>query len=279
MVCQYASQGCSLRHELIEARDAGRFKFAPVVVASHPTPAKAVASSSAPAKAVVSPDVPTSSSSVVPVRPASPPKACKASTPTDLESQPSEGEFGSFESEWGDVFTEEFVARDEGKFVWDIGLKDRVKPVSKKEDAGRFEEVDELAASEENEGVMSREGEKVVRAEKIDEVVEVDELAESESGGVGVGEGRKRKADSVEESPRGSPSTRTLTSELLAVAKERALTRGMIGREDAKMRIFRLLDTVLEDLDRLRNEIPESGPFVSLVARGHRQVIEELGRM
>lgn len=121
--------------------------------------------------------------------------------------------------------------------------------------------------------------EKVVEAEKIDEVVEVDELAESESGGVGVGEGRKRKADSVEESPRGSPSTRTLTAELVTVARERALTRRMICREDAKMRILRVLGAVVDDLDRLRNEVPESGPLVLLVARGHAQVIEELERM
>jgi hypothetical protein len=79
----------------------------------------------------------------------------------------------------------------------------------------------------------------------------------------------------VEESPRGSPSIRTLTTELLAVAKERALTRGMIDREDAKLRILRLLDKATDDLDRLSDEIPESGPLVLIVARAHAQLIEE----
>lgn len=257
-----------MRPELIEARDAGRFKFVPVVQSKKSTPAKAVASTSAPAHAVVSPNVPTSSPSVVPVRPASPPKVFKASTPTELESQPSEGmspELGSFESEWGDVFSEEFVRGDvlEGPYAMNFGLKERTIPVVKKEDAGRFEEVDELAESEESEG-----GEEVVVKGVEEKIVQ--------GGGESV---VKRKAESFEESLPSSSSKRMKTTEE-AVLPKTSLPRPEGGaRAEAMSKVRMHLDTALADLGRLNLAFPESEAYVSLLARGLSRVIEELRRM
>ena len=258
LICQLSSQACSLRLELIASKAAGKFQFKAMSKRKKSTPAKAVASSSAPANAVVSSPV-----------------AVEGSIPRLVVPEASE----KMVSPSPELVLRPSVAE---RMAIDPGLREReVESVESFVDEWDFLDAQILKGPYAS--TMGLEEKVVVKTEKIDDGVEIDELAESESGvlggGVGGGEGRKRKAESVEESPRGSPSIRTLTTELIAVAKERALTRGMIDREGAKLRILRLLDKATDDLDRLSDEIPESASSVLLVVRSHQQVIEELGHM